>query len=262
MRTISTVAITCLGVALMATSAHADLVASWGFQGTLNSDMGGAALIGFDPLGQNSYTTTTLYGQSRQVYNMVGSQGAGNNAGLQLIAPSFLADNSDYSIEILFSQTNSPNTNGWRKIYDNSNRVDDQGLYVSPSSTMDYYPHSGGTASIADSTFYNVVMTFNNSTNLTDIYVNGVLDSSTTGTEPNIADNTIPLSFFMDDAATGFGEYSDASVGLIRMWNMELSAGDVATIERNPFTAAPEPASMAALGFGVLALIARRRRLR
>ena len=250
-----------LAVPLAAPAVHADLVASWGFQGTLNSDIGGAALTSFDPLGQNSFTTTTLYGQQRQVYSMFGSQGAGNNAGLVLDAPSFISNNSSYSLEILFSQTNAPNTNGWRKIYDNSNLTQDQGLYVAPSSHMTYYSSGGpGTATIADNTFYNVILTFNGLTNAGNVYVNGVFDSSFTSVDPAISNNTIPLSFFMDDSATSHGEFTDASVGLIRMWNSELSGADVSNIETNPFAPAPEPASIAALGLGIAALVARRRR--
>lgn len=245
------------GLLVGSIAANAGLVGSYGFQGTLASDIGGPSLVGLDPLSQNNYTTTTLYGKTRQVYNMFGSGGAGNNAGLTLDASGMLTNNSDYSVEMLFTMSGN---SGWRKVYDNSNRAQDQGLYVAPNDTFDYYPESGGTAGFSPNTFYNVILTHNATTNLTDIYVNGVLDSSVTATEANIADRTTPLSFFMDDSATGFNEYSNASVGLIRVWNNELSASDVTSIESNPFSPAPEPASMLALGAGAVAILARRRR--
>lgn len=261
MRINTRLTVACLSACLATSFAHADLVASWGFQGSLASDFGGGpALTALNPLGTNSYTNTTLYNHSRQVYNMLGSEGSGNNAGLQ-VAPGFLSNNSSYSLEVLFSQTNAPNTNGYRKIYDNSGRTLDEGLYVTPASQMYYYSDGGTpTAPIAANTFYNVILTYNGSTHAGNVYVNGALDSSFTGVDPAISNNSVLLSFFVDDGVTGYGEFSDASVGLLRMWNTELNAGDVAVIETNPFTPAPEPASMAALGLGVAALVARRRR--
>ena len=236
-----------LGVALQA---HAG-VGTYLFNRSLAAVEGGApSLTAVDPLGQNAYGTATLYGANRSVYNTSGTAGDFNaNAGLLLDATS-LVTTTQYSLEMVVSYAA---TSGYRKIADTSGRASDSGYYVLDSHE-NVYPVVTGTAPVAAGTYDYLVLTVSNGT--VKGYVNGVPDftASTTVMNGNAFD------FFLDDSATGGREYSNVSVGLLRLRDSVLTDAQVATLAANPYAPVPEPSAFAALGLGALAVLRRRRK--
>lgn len=230
----------------------ANAVAGYYFNNTLASNVGGAPdLVAVNNF---SYGTAFLYGQNRSIATTDGATGFANNAG-------FTLDNSGlnlggtYSFETLVSFQTVP---GWRKILDVSSRANDAGLYVDPASKFAVFPVVSGQTTIAANTFYHLVLTV--SGGVVNGYLNGGLEF-TGNTNVMDASAANPFSLFLDDSATGGGEYSNVSVGIARFYNTALTADEVSVLAANPYGNAPvpEPASMAALALGVGALIRRKR---
>ncbi len=103
-------------------------------------------------------------------------------------------------------------------------------------------------------------------------YFNGALEFTANSNEMVIDANNL-FNFFLDDAVIGFGEYSDSSVALIRLYNGALSASDVEILAGSPLPnpqapgggVVPEPGALGLLAAGlapvsVLGAARRRRR--
>jgi hypothetical protein len=152
-----------------------------------------------------------------------------------------------YSIEIGFNFTT---TSGFRKILDYNNRTLDTGLY-NLSSTLDFFNNAGGaTAGITPGTNVIVDLT-RDATGTVRGYLNGALQFTyDDSTLQQAVVTAAALQFFVDDAATGFGEASGGFVDYIK-------------ISDSPnISAVPLPAALPlfATGLGALGLLGWRRK--
>lgn len=218
-------------------------------------------LTAVDPFSQNSFSSVSIYGGTHTSYDMFGAKGNHANAGVIFDDSSNLVNPASYSLELVMAFNG--NAGGWKKIADFSNRTSDLGLYNDTAQRLDLFNTGGGpdNFSIGFHVFHYVAMTFDGSSYAT--YLDGNLQKTGVSNIPNIGNNAGHLiNFFMDDAATGFGEYSDSSVALLRLSNGVLSAGDIANRAPNPFggAAVPEPTTMALIAVGLGSLARRKRK--
>ena len=222
------------------------------FNNNLNAQEGGVnSMTATDPTAGNSFGTAFLYGATRTTYNTVGSSGAGNNAGLSLDASNFLPANS-YTLEMVVSFSNS---SGWRKLADVSGLTSDGGYYVDPSSRLNVFPNFSGTT-VMNAGDYNYLALTVASNGDVKGYVNGALELSA---NTSIMNGNV-FNFFLDDAATSFNEYTNVSVGLVRLTDSVLSDSQISTLAVNPYTGTvPEPASLAVLAIGFGGFMVRRK---
>lgn len=163
------------------------------------------------------------------------------NEGLSL--SNGLVDPADYSIEIVF---NFSDLTSYRKILDFKDRAVDAGLYVSNSTLYFYNAGSPGPVAFSPNVNARVVLTRDDTTDQVAYYVDGVLQSSFvdgSGAAVFSAANNI-IHFFKDDLATGGGEVSSGVVDLIRIYNGDLTAGEVAALTDPSPSPVPEPSSL------------------
>ena len=243
---------TALGLLVLAAFASAEAgTGTYTFNNTLSAlEASSPSLTAVNPLGQNVYGNAFLYGANRATYNTSGVAGDfANNAGLLLNASS-LVTATQYSLEMVVSLST---TDGYRKLADISNRTADSGYYIL-NSHQNVYPVVDGTIPTTSGTYNYLVLTVSNDT--VKGYVNGVLDFTAT---TSVMDGNA-FSFFLDDSGTGGREYSNVSVGLLRLRDSVLTDAQVATLAVNPYQAVPEPTTLAALGLGAFGLLHRRRR--
>ncbi len=241
-----------VGASILSFSAFAG-TGTFLFNGNLNAQEGGVnAMTATDPTAGNSYGSAFLYGANRTTYNTLGSAGAGNNAGLSLDASTLVPANS-YSLEMVVSFSNS---GGWRKLADVSGRASDGGYYIDPASKLNIYPNFSGTTVMNTGTYYYLALTVASNGDIKG-YVNGALEL----TANSSVMNGNVFDFFLDDSATGFNEYSNVSVGLVRLTDSVLSDSQISTLSANPYGGTvPEPASLTACVLGFGALVARRKK--
>jgi len=233
-------------------------VATYTFNGNLNAQQGGVpALTATDPLGTNAFSTATVFGVTRPIYQTIGAAPFAQEAGLTLDTTGLIPTNN-YSVEMVFAFTQ--NANGWRRIIDVSDRTQDTGLYVDTSNHVDVFNTGGGTSPFALNTFFDVFVTVDPANNV-NLYLNGTLEHTTTTTVMNIANPGDLMHFFLDNSNS---EYSNANTALIEVFNSALTSGDVATLSADPFAnagpspsvTAPEPGSAALAAFGAFPLLA------
>lgn len=235
-------------------------VATYLFQNNHNAQQGGAPALA--QIGTGVFGTDTVFGNSRTVLNNNGSAGVGNNAGLTLDTTSLLSSSTTYSVEMVFKFTER--SGQWRKILDYSDRTSDSDFYVDPSNRLHFFNTGATGATWTNDVYHHVVLT--DSAGTVNAYLDGTLAFTTSTALADLANNPGHLlHFFVDDGATGFGEYSQSSVALVRLYNKTLSGSEVKDLAKDPFApSVPEPAfyQMSALltlgGLGVLRM--RRRR--
>jgi len=237
--------------------AHASVLGDYRFENSLANSLGAAgSLTAVGPQSGSPYSSVSLYGGTRSVYTTAGTTGVNNNSGLAAGMSGLLTATGDYSIEMVVSLQS---LGGWRKLVDFSNRVSDAGLYVHPSSQLAVYPATSGGGVLSQNTFYYVV--FTKAAGVVSGYLNGTGSFSLATNAADFSGGSTTLNFFTDDAATGYGEFTNVSVSLLRVRNNALNANEIGALSANPFTPVPEPSTWFALGLGGLAL-ARRRRTR
>jgi hypothetical protein len=247
--------------------------ATYRFGNTLTALEGGVpALTAVDPEAANTFTTATVFGNSRTVYQWSAANlSPADEAGLSFPAGG-LADLTSYSVQMIFSFSQRDTL--YRRILDVQNRQSDGGFYVAGASHPNNLELAGSGAPIADgshtfslNTFYDVVLV--NSGGTVSVYFNGALDFSVVSTEMNANNVNNPgklINLFLDNnVGSGQEEYSNGQIALFRVWNGALSGTDVTALDANPFGAAvPEPSAwlMAAFGLGLLLVFKVRREAR
>jgi len=148
---------------------------------------------------------------------------------------------------------------GWRKLADVSDLVDDSGYYYDPGHLQNVFPVVSGTTVLSANTYYYLALVVD-SDSVTG-YVNGHLEFNAPTTVMNIDTADKVMSFMLDDAATSAGEYTDSKLAAIHLWNGALTGDEIGQHSRDfGAPAVPEPASMLALGMGAIVLIRRRKK--
>ncbi len=243
-----------LGTVLIPAASASSLFASYTFLNTLSADQSGVpALTPVDPLNLSGFTTATVYGQTRPVYQWTGDNSLPTlEAGLSFNGSGLIAPN-DYSVQMVFSFSQNPTI--WRRILDVQNRASDTGLYLDPNSHLDL---AGDTSSLAGSapfnlnTFYDVVLV--DSGGNVAAYLNGNLQFLVPSNVMDINNPGGLINLFLDNTGGNWGqEYSDGQIALFNVWNGGLTGQEVTALDRQ-VSGVPEPSSwlMAACGLVLL----------
>ncbi|HEX3800936.1 MAG TPA: PEP-CTERM sorting domain-containing protein [Verrucomicrobiae bacterium] len=265
MKTTSKVlSVASIGFALTASlAANAQtLVGDYEFNNTLSSSVSGAPdLIATDPLGQNNFGTATVLGSTHSVYNFVGNTTPSQQAGLTLDTSSLITPNN-YSVQLVASLDN---VDTWRRLIDTQNRASDNGFYYNPSHQLEVFPIAGGGTQVLANTFEDVVLTVTagvgGNPSTVKGYLNDDLEFTATTDVMNLNFDTTDnpgalMNFFLDNlVGGGQGEYSSGSVAEIKVYDGVLSDQQVADLDANPLSPAPEATStvfLLSLATGVL----------
>ncbi len=211
-------------------------VATYEFNNNFLADQPAApALSVVDPLGQSVFQNDSVLGINRPVWAFDGNENPTNEQAGLTVNTNGLITSNNYSVDMVFLFTQRQNA--WRRIIDVENRQSDNGFYVDPSNNLDIFPISGSTNAWTNNIYHHVVLTNDGGT--VNTYIDGVSQFSTSTTLMNISNPNNPgllMGFFIDNViAGGQFEFSDGKVGLIRVWNGELSAAEAQQVASNPF---------------------------
>ena len=231
-----------LGAVLLIPAARAvEPVAEYNFQNTLASSVAGAPDLAHlvDATGQvqNTFTTAAVDGASRTVLHFPQFNG------LVLAPTTGLIQNGAYTIAILFS---FEETDGYRRILDFKNGTTDNGVY-SLGGNLNFYPLTTGSGTpITENVFHHVVITRDAGGNVAG-YVDRAPAISFTDTSGNaVVDENNRLRFFQDNTggAATVRESSAGNVARIRVYDVALTAEEVAALDRLPAGIAPDRARL------------------
>lgn len=178
-----------------------------------------------------------------------------------------LTSGGDFSISLWLKVETVTSASNTRYILSTRN-TEGFALYLVGDGEIRYTRYSGGggtlntgTEVVAD-TWIHIGFTFDDSTDLTQFYINGVAGPSRT-----MADGTNNVS-----TGAGFGSrhhagvdllaQSDANLDDVGAWDHKLSAAEMNTVFTSGVAsiAVPEPTTTSLLGLGALAMLNRRRR--
>ncbi|MBV8036512.1 hypothetical protein [Roseateles sp.] len=256
----------CTGITLLASAQAFALptpLATWNFNGTLAAAEAGApALTAIDPLGANAFVTDMVFGVSQTVYQFNGNAlPANQQAGLSVSTNGLLTAPNAYTVDMIFKF--NVDNGSWKSILNASDRTSDNAFYVSPGNKLQVYPVADGPSTFTFGDYHRISLTNNGAGHVT-AYFDGifqfdllttVMDFSTYGA----ANPDHLLTFFADNLFDGGqGEFVSGSVAQIRLYDGELSGGDVGEL---PNGSLPEPGTLLLVGLSLTAL-ARARRLR
>ena len=235
-------------------------VATYQFNNTLAADeVGIAALTAIDPLGANTFQTENVFGTNRTVYRFDGSKlPVTDQAGLVLDTAGLLDGDDAYSVEMVFRF--DLNDSSWESIFGVSNRQSDNAFYVDPGSRLEVFPSGDGPDIVSQNEWHHVTLT--NSGTTVNAFLDGVFQFDLTSNVMDFSTYSTQnpdrlIHFFVDNVAGGGqGEFSDGAVSLIRLYDIELTPDDVATL---PPTAVPAPAPLVLLLPMAMLLLGRRR---
>ena len=239
----------------------ATLVGSYGFNNSLAASNAGGQTLGLiDPTGTSGFSSDTVFGQQRTVFNFRGSSASSQQSGLTFDAGGLLTPNS-YSVALTF-KFNEKN-GAWRRILDVSGRSSDNGFYVNPSNNLAVFPSAGSAGNFQSGAYRNVVLTVNGGA--TSAYIDGGASFTTSSNVMHLTSGPGRLTFFADDTRSPFTtDWSSGSIAALRVYDGVLGAAEIAELNRIPFvnSAVPEPTAWALMitGFGFVGGAMRRRR--
>ncbi len=238
-------------------------VATWNFNNNFHPEEFGAPdMTPINPLGLNGFMTDTVFGVSETVYKFDGSQfPPTDQAGLSVDTVGLLNMDNAYSIEMVFMF--EANQSSWELIAGVSNRTSDNAFYVEPGNHLQIYPTGNGINLFTFGQYHRVTLTNDGAGHVT-AYMDGVFEFDLITTVMDFstyaASNPSRLiHFFADNVISGGqGEFADGRVAMIRLYDIELTSGEVADLE----STVPAPAAIALIGLGLLGLGLLRRRSR
>lgn len=212
-----------------------NLVASYFFENTFASSTPGAPdLMPLDPLGLSGFDEETVFGTLRSIYKVNGDAlPTMNQAGLVLQTEG-LVPPDNYSAELVFKFLQREY--GWRLILDSHNRLSDSAFYAEPGNRLQVYPVATGIdGTILNGEYHHVVLTvaphegFSSSVTA---YLDGIKQFEV---DTNIMDlSNAPLGalhLFADNVESGGqGEFSDANIAVLRMYDGALPPEQVAQL--------------------------------
>ena len=250
-------------VAAACTSAQAaTLAASYSFQQTLQANEALApALMAINPLGQNTFETATVNGQSQTVYHWVGNGGSsGLQAGLTLDATGLVPYN-DYSVAMKVEfLSRAPFGGGWRRLIDTEGRQSDNGFYVNPANKLEVVqgnPAAAGPSTFTTPGFHDVVLSVSPAgAGVQEVkgYLDGQLEFTKLLNVYSLDNANNPghfLTFFADNvAANAQQEYADGRIASLQIYSGAF----------DPTAAVPEPETLALSLAGLGLLVACRAR--
>src|SRR5205823_2843817 len=111
------------------------------------------------------------------------------------------------------------------KLIDFQGQTSDFGLY-SAFGMLDLYPGPFGPDAVSPNQDFQVVLTRDGATGVTNLYLNGVFEQTYVGTVSVAGTNL--LTFFEDDTVSGGIEASGGSVDYIATYNRALTDSEVA----------------------------------
>jgi len=245
-------------VMTLSISHAATLEADYQLQGTLDSSVGGIPPLNY-PIGTPNYVIDTVDGQSRQVLDVPPGSGP------QAVLNGFVSSNN-YSVVLLASFPLQAAVA--TKLMDFKDLTSDSGLYIN-NGLLDFYDETGSTIALGGQPlltngYGQIVITRDEATDLTSVYVNGAPAFSFTDTSDlavvsntNTTDNL--LTFFTDDhAGLGAPEDTTGNIARIRLYDGVLTPEQVAALDR--VEPVPEPTCLSlALAGGILATAIRSR---